>query len=145
MLAQAYHDLKKKHEKEISDFPIAFAFNDKQLKEALEKLNADISEVCTYLEIGDVIRKKDVPAFKNMLLRHRDEIYIFLTNNKQDAYEAFRYEMENHEYAINWDGDADVLGEFNLTEKKLHEFGLNDIYYRAQRDYMKDAIDNEWF
>ena len=80
-----------------------------------------------------------------MLKRHRDEIYIFLTNNKNDAYEAFYYEMENHEYAINWDGDDDILGCFDLNYDKLVEFGLKDIYERARRDYMKAAVENNWF
>jgi tetratricopeptide (TPR) repeat protein len=38
MKRQEYLDLKKKHEKELSEFPIAYAFNEKQLEEALEKL-----------------------------------------------------------------------------------------------------------
>ena len=111
----------------------------------MKKLHAIPSQCCTILGIGDIVRKKDAPKFKNMLKRHRDEIYIFLTNDKQDAYEAFRYEMENHEYAINWDGDDDVLDCFHLTYDKLVEFDLKDVYERARRDYMKDAVENNWF
>lgn len=42
-----YLELKKKHQKEFEDFPIAYAFNDKQLEEALSKLNATKEEVVT--------------------------------------------------------------------------------------------------
>ena len=36
-----YLELKKKHQEEFEDFPIAYAFNDKQLQEALEKTRSD--------------------------------------------------------------------------------------------------------
>ena len=38
MLAKEYWNLKKKQEQEITDFPIAWAFNEKQLQEAPKKL-----------------------------------------------------------------------------------------------------------
>lgn len=38
MLAKAYLDLKERHQKEINEFPMAFAFNEEQLQEALKKL-----------------------------------------------------------------------------------------------------------
>ena len=37
-MRQTYLDLLEKHRKEINEFPIAYAFNEQQLKEALEKL-----------------------------------------------------------------------------------------------------------
>ena len=45
---QDYLDLVDRHRKEIEAFPIAYAFDNKQLKRALEKLGAnDISECVT--------------------------------------------------------------------------------------------------
>ena len=38
MKKQEYLDLRKRHEQEVAEFPIAYAFNDEQLKEALKKL-----------------------------------------------------------------------------------------------------------
>ena len=35
MKKQEYLDLKKKHQKEFEDFPIAYAFNDEQIKREL--------------------------------------------------------------------------------------------------------------
>ena len=142
MLAKAYHELQDRQQKEINDFPMAFAFSDEQLQEALKKLDADISECCTYMQIGDVVRKKDVPALREMLKRHKQETYDFLKGDKEDIYEAFLYEMDNHEYAINWEGDAEVLGCFCLTPKMLNEMGLEDIYRRARNAHMKHA--QEW-
>ena len=51
---QDYLDLVERHRKEIEVFPIAYAFDNKQLKRALEKLGAnDISECVTISGVGD--------------------------------------------------------------------------------------------
>lgn len=112
MKAQAYLDMMKRQQQELTDFPIAYAFNEKQLEEALEKLGATKEECCTYLNMGDVMKKTDVPAFKAMLKRHTEELQNAM-KNEQFAEEAFRYEMDNHEYAINWSGDDDGTVKYN--------------------------------
>lgn len=38
MLAKNYLELKERQQKEINEFPMAFAFNEEQLQEALKKL-----------------------------------------------------------------------------------------------------------
>lgn len=128
---QEYLDLQKRQQDELSAFPIAYAFNGKQLQEALKKLGARSDECVTYLGMGDV-----------MLVRHHDEMEEALKNDKEFAEAAFLYEMDNHEYAINWDGDADVMGCFGLNEQKLVEFGLDDAYRRARKQHMDHA--REW-
>ena len=42
--------------------------------------------------------------------------------------------MENHEYAIYWDGDDDVLGCFGLTYDKLvdNAYELYDMVDRGE-------------
>ena len=139
MLAEKYQNLMKKHQQEITDFPIAYAFNKKQLEEALIKLNADISEVVTYMDMGDIMKRSDVPKFKEMLHRHTNELYDLLCNDKEAAEEAILYEMNNHEYCINWDADNDVLRALCLDYDKLKEFGLEDAYHRARKEHMRIA------
>lgn len=140
MKRQEYLDLKRRHQKEVEDFPIAYAFNGKQLKEAIEKLGATKKEVTT-LGYGTVIKRTDIPAFEELLEDQRHELKMAM-RDKEFAYEAFLYEMDNHEYAINWDGDADVLGCFNLVYAQLDELGLEEVYQRAARQHMKHA--REW-
>lgn len=130
MKAQAYLDMMKRQQQELTDFPIAYAFNEKQLEEALEKLGATKEECCTYLNMGDVMKKTDVPAFKAMLKRHTEELQNAM-KNEQFAEEAFRYEMDNHEYAINWSGDDDVLAALCLDKQMVKDFCLEDAYHRA--------------
>ena len=141
MKAEAYLNLKKKQEKEMNDFPIAYAFDGKQLEEALDKLGATKEECVTVFNMGDIMKKVDVPRYKEMLKHHKEEL---LEAMKDDDFAegAFLYEMDNHEYAINWSGDEDVLACFYMDAAKLREMGLVDVYRRARHQHMKNA--EEW-
>ena len=142
MKAEAYLQLKGRHEKELNEFPIAYAFDSKQLEQALEKLGATKEECVTVFNMGDVMKKTDVPVFKAMLKRHKEEL-LEAMKDKYFAEGAFLYEMNNHEYAINWSGDEDVLACFNMDDKKLGNMGLVSAYRRAQREHMRVARE-EW-
>lgn len=133
---QDYINLVEKHRKEIEAFPIAYAFNEKQLEEALEKLGAkDISECVTISGIGDIVLKQDAPRYIQMLKDQHKETLEAL-KDKDFAAAAFRYEMDNHEYAINNDGDGDVLGCFGMSEEDLINMDLVDVYMVARKKHM---------
>ncbi len=138
---QAYLDLQKKQQEEMTVFPIAYAFNAKQLEEALVKLGATKDECVTYMGHGDIMKKSDAPAFTAMLERHLAEIREAM-KNEEFAVAAFVYEMYNHEYAINYDGDADVLAAFAMDEDDLDKLDLKNAYKRARRQYFKES--QEW-
>lgn len=142
MKRQEYLDLKKKHQEEFEVFPIAYAFNDKQLQEALEKLGATKEEVITVFGHGDIVKRTDAKALIALLERQDEEMKQRLKDDAEFAEAAFLYEMDNHEYAINWDGDADVLGCFNLTFDKINKWGLQAAYRNAREQHMKRA--QEW-
>lgn len=139
---QAYLDLQKKHQDELFNFPIAYAFSEKQLEEALDKLGATREECVTVYGHGDVIKRSDVPAFKAMLKRHTVETHEALKADKEFAEAAFLYEMDNHEYAINWSGDDDVLACFAMDYDDLRDWGLEGPYRRARAAHYKHA--EEW-
>ena len=143
MSRQAYLDLLDKQREELNNFPIAYAFNEKQLEEALVKLGATSSKECvTVFNHGDIVKKENAKPFLNMLERHSQEIKDLITSDKDIAEAAFLYEMDNHEYAINWDGDDDVLNCFGMNFDDLQEAGLMDAYRRARNAHMKHA--EEW-
>ena len=143
MKSQAYLDLQEKHREEISNFPIAYAFNDEQLKEALEKLGAkSIDECVTVMESGDIMKRENAKPFLDMLKRQLKEVQDLLLSDMDIAEAAFLYEMDNHEYAINWSGDEDVLRCFGLDEEELVAFGLEIPYLRARKKHMEHA--REW-
>ena len=132
----AYLDLMEKHRKELEEFPIAYAFNEEQLEKALAKLGAKKEECVSMSGHGDIIKRTDVQAFKDMFKRQKKELQEAMTD-KEFAEAAFRYEMDNHEYAINWSGDEDVLSCFGYSFDDLRELELMDSYRRARDAHMK--------
>lgn len=142
-MRQAYLDLQEKHREELNNFPIAYAFNDQQLREALEKLGVESTDECvTVFGHGDIVKKGDAKKFVDMLKRHTQEVKDALIADKEFAEAAFLYEMDNHEYAINWDGDDDVLRCFGLDYEDLVKLNLEDAYRRARQKHYKQM--EEW-
>ena len=142
MKRQEYLDLKKRHQKEFEEFPIAYAFNDKQLEEALAKLNATKEEVVTVFGHGDIVRRNDTKALLAMMKRHDDELKQKLIDDVDFAYEAFLYEMDNHEYAINWTADDDTLAALGIDFEFIRKHGLQLAYDKARDRHFKHA--REW-
>lgn len=142
-MRQAYLDLIEKHREELNNFPIAYAFNDQQLKEALVKLGVNsVDECVTVFGHGDIVKRGNAKKFIDMLERHTKEVKDAMIADKEFAEAAFRYEMDNHEYAINWDGDDDVLRCFGMDYDDLVKFNLKDAYRRARNAHMKAM--EEW-
>lgn len=137
MKKQEYLDLKKRHEKELEEFPIAYAFNDEQLKEALGKLGATREECVTVFGHGDIVKRTDAKALIEMLERHTREVKDKLKSDVEFAEAAFLYEMDNHEYAINWSADEDVLACFSITFDDIRKWGLQMAYDSARNKHFK--------
>jgi hypothetical protein len=136
-MRQAYLDLQKKHQEELSNFPIAYAFSDQQLVEALQKLGAKSKDECvTVFGHGDIVKRENAKPFLDMLKRHTQEVKEAM-KDKEFAEAAFRYEMDNHEYALNYDGDDEVLRCFGMTNADLVKIDLENAYRRARNRHMK--------
>lgn len=137
---QKYLEMKERHQRDVNNFPIAFAFSTSQLKEALEKIGAkSLDECCTIHNCGDIIRKSDWEAYRKMAIDHAKELNDAM-NDPEFAKSAFRYEMDNHEYAINWDGDADVLGCFGWTPddfSKKASVDIQNAYLFARNEHIE--------
>lgn len=136
----SYIEMRDKHQKEVNDFPMIFAFSAEQLKEGLLKLGVTLKE-CYSIGNGGFIRKADSEQFINMMTSHHEELMDAL-KDKDFARNAFRVEMDNREYAINWDGDDDVLAVFGLTFEKLEEMGLLSVYCEARESHMRMMEEN---
>lgn len=142
MKRQEYLDLKKQHEKELNEFPIAYAFNDEQLEEALKKLGAESEDECvTVFGHGDIVKRQDARQLVKMLERHTKEIKDKLKSDVEFAEAALLYEMDNHEYAINWSGDEDVLAALGIGFSFIRKYGLQMVYDSARNKHMKHAED----
>lgn len=142
MKRQEYLDFKKQQEKEFAEFPIAYAFNEKQLEEALEKLGATKEECVTVFGHGDIVKRENAKALIKLLERHTEELKQKLIDDVEFAEAAFLYEMDNHEYAINWSADEDVLDCFSIDWEFIHKHGLQLAYNSARNKHMRNA--EEW-
>lgn len=138
---QAYLDLQKKHQDELSAFPIAYAFSKEQMEEALKKLGATKEECVTVFGHGDIVKRTDAKSFIAMLQRHTKETQEAM-KDPDFAEAAFLYEMDNHEYAINWSADEDVLACFNFSWDDIRKLGLQMAYDSARNKHMRNA--EEW-
>ena len=136
---QEYLDLKRRHEKELERFPIAYAFNDKQLEEALEKLGATKDECVSVFGHGDIVKRENAKTLVDLLERQREELLQRIKDDPIFAEAAFLYEMDNHEYAINWTGDEDVLDCFGITFDNIREWDLEYAWSMARRKHMEHA------
>src|SRR5690625_1340256 len=122
-----YQELKNKHQKELNDFPMAFAFDKNQFKKAMEELGLtekDTDKVYS-IGMGGFIRKTDSEALNAMHKRQQKEFDEAIKNDATGEgfiKEMFLYELANHEYIVTFDLEPtlDALGlaldEVNRSE-----------------------------
>lgn len=153
-----YTEWKDKRQKEFNELPIFFAYSNAQF--AAEMAARGLSETDTdkiyRLGRAGFYLRKDSAKIREWFSR-TDELSK-LMDNEEFAIEAFEYEMENHEYAINWQRDWDVCncfceqeceyGEYKTHVDYLTEQGHADwvpAYEKALAIYNEKAIANEWY
>ena len=117
-----YEQLQEKHEKEIEELPMFFAFNDKQFSEGMEKIGAsNESELCS-IGGGGFIKKSDDSKMKEIIKSQITEMDTAMLND-EFLIDAFVYELANHEYCYTGDEsetiDAIGIEELNDREEKL--------------------------
>ena len=138
-----YVELKTKHQKEIDNFPLGFAFSETQFNEMMENWGLSPSDTDKIYSIGGggFVRKCDADAMHEMFERHAQEREVAIKENKDDyLYHMFNYELANHEY--NYTGDiSDTLDALGLTteeidaDERMHEAFMRAIKYQENLDY----------
>lgn len=106
-----YRTMKERHQDEVNNFPLGFAFGDKQFEEMMQKWgldaknDADLAKVA-HLYAGAYILKKDIPAYKDMSKRHYEELQAAIaadTTGEGFIFHMFYDELCNHEYGYTGD------------------------------------------
>lgn len=122
-----YTDIKKQQQNEIDNFPMFFAFNNKQFDEGMQKLGvADKNELCS-TPYGGFIRKKDKDNLRALLLRQREERESRL-KDREFLIDALVYELNNHEFCYTQDPENALEALGISLDNKLH----NECYQIAK-------------
>ena len=129
--------LKKKHEERINNFKMIFAFSEEQFKDGLKELNTTEENLISVFG-GGFIRKEDkedyLKMFKDISKEEKD---LFL--NEKDLYDAFYYELGNHEYSYTQD-ETDTLQSLGFESwEKLNDF-QKAIFEKAKTKYLNSQI-----
>lgn len=142
-----YEELKAKHQQEVNNLPIYFAFGQKQINEIIEKLGfkdeEELKKNVFTIGAGSIILNKDKDKVLNTFLEH-DKAMLKAFENDDFLLSAFEYELANHEYIITYD-ITDTLGALGI---KLTEFQENkrfqEIMQQAITNYKKDMEKFGW-
>lgn len=145
-----YKEYKDKRQKDCNALPIRFAFSDEQFEKCLAEMGLTSSkedlDKLVSLPGGGFCLKTDLPKVDAFV---ESDNLSELMKDKDFARSAFNYEMWNHEYAINMQGDWDVCSCFGACEyayDKTHvdylkEMGFDDdivtAYSHAKAAYLK--------
>ena len=103
-----YLQLKSKHAKEVSEFPMKFAFTPEQKIKGMKALGLNENEEDKIYDIGagGFIRTSDIGAYKELFKRHEEEIKEAIKQDKTGEgfiLQMFRCELANHEYGYTED------------------------------------------
>lgn len=144
-----YSEYKDARQSEVNKLPLFFAFGNKQFEEQLAKRGIKVEDAAKHvvsIGAGGFFLRKDKPVIDAYFSKDRDaELRAMMEADLDFARDAFEYEMMNHEYPINWQGDYDVCscfgnveyGEEKYGREYLTELGFSEkviaVYAKARR------------
>ena len=157
----SYTDIKNQRQEEFNQLPFFFAFSDDQLEKEMAKRGLtlskeDIAKIIRFPSVpGTFALKEDLPVIREY--HSKPDPMDELMKDPAFAQDAFYYEMGNHEYHINWEGDYDVCRCFGSCEyDELKDYsdylpemgfdaGIVTAYKKAKARFLHDADENGWY
>ncbi|WP_191343943.1 DUF7659 family protein [Anaerotignum lactatifermentans] len=121
---ESYIEMKERHQREISNFPMQFAFGKEQFEKAMKKLGLspeDTDKVCSLYGAGDIMLKDDAPKYYALIKRHRKELKdaIAADATGEFMYGMFDYELSNYEFGYTQD-PTNALEALGITWGELN-------------------------
>ena len=132
-----YVELKSRQQKEINDFPLFFAYSNKQFDEGMRKLGLEPNETDKIYKLGNTggfYKKSDSQKLKDMFDRHDKEMFEAMKDD-EFVLQMFEYELGNHEFYITYNYD-DALRACGLKFDELDERMLG-LLKTARDNYIK--------
>lgn len=152
-----YKEYKDIQQKTVNELPIFWAFGKRQFREAMEERGLTENDTDKIYSLGGGGYYLRSDAEKIRMFFNRKSALPELMRDPLFAEDGFYYEMCNHEFGINYQGDWDVCSCFGSCEYKswkegpdyLKEMGYGDsvirAYESAKKKYFKAANENEWY
>lgn len=143
---ESYEEMRKRHQKEYNEFPVAFAITNEDLKEGLKKLglNENDEDKVVGIGFGGFVRKEDKQLYDNMGNKHYKELKEAIKNDKtgeEFIQGMFDTELANHEYGYTG-VLGDTLGACGLTYKDVEKNeNIQNGLRLALAKYSEQSID----
>lgn len=123
-MSNTYISMKRRHEKEVNEFPMFAAFSESAFQEGMKKLGLGIGDrkKVASLGCGVFIRTADVPAWSALIHRHEQERKDAIRADQEGTgfiREMFSYELANHEYCYTMDL-TETLNALGLTVEEIN-------------------------
>ncbi len=137
-----YLKLKNKHQQEVNDFPMFFAFSDKQFEEGMKRFGlkpTDTDKIYKLGSTGGFYRKSDAKALRDMLDRHSQEMDEAIKNDDDFVYSMFSYELGNHEYCITYDPEPTLCACGLDVDDLAKNERLLQLFKKAKADYLESC------
>ena len=152
-----YKEYKDQRQKEFNELPIFFAFSKDQFKKAMEErgLTENDTDQLYGIGPGGYYLKKDAQTIRDFM--YAEDPLPGLMKDPEFAEDAFYYEMANHEYHINWQGDWDVCqcfcdveynDEYSYADYLLlgdYDDSTIEAFKKARARFLKDCDENGWY
>ena len=118
-----YQEVRKRHQEEINQFPIKFAFSDKQFEEGMKELGLKPDDYDKVVAIGGggFVKEEDAERLTKMCVEHAREIRELVEADPTGEgfiKDMFYYELCNHEYGYTYDA-SEALTALGYTEKQV--------------------------
>lgn len=138
---ESYEEMKRRHQTEVNNLPLMFAFGKRQFVDKCRELGVtDPAKELVSMGGGGFCRRSDVGLIANILNRHNEELSNAM-RVKEFAVAAFVSEAWNRELIYSFSSAADMAGAFGYPTKH-NEDGAKVIDW--------DKVDNgeclrEWY
>ena len=141
-----YKEYTEMRQKGWNELPIRYAFGYEQFYKFLDEEGWNEDDVVS-LGYGGFTHRDNLPEIKAFI--EADDLAERMKDT-DFAYEAFMYEMANHEYHINLEGDYDVcscFGHIDWAEDDIESYFIQlgwepqtvKAYESARRDFLLTA------
>ena len=120
----SYLQMKERHSHEFEEFPIFFAFDNKQFADGMKSLGLDPAEtdkIYTLPGTGGFYRKSDAQWLRDIFDQHDKEFQEAIDADPTGegfVFDMFSYELSNHEFGITGTV-SDTLDALGLTEEEV--------------------------